>query len=69
MDFVERIKAEENWRPSLNELETHLEVDPTCVFVGELDGKPIGCVTFFKYGKSFSVFDDYSSFPKETLEV
>ena len=46
--------VKEGWRPGLKDAECFMACDPTAAFVGELNGKPIGCVTMTKYGDSFA---------------
>ena len=46
--------VKEGWRPGLKDAECFLACDPTAAFVGELNGKPIGCITMAKYGDSFA---------------
>ena len=43
----------EGWGPGLKDAECFMACDPTAAFVGELNGKPICCVTAAKYGNSF----------------
>ena len=44
----------EHWRPGLHDAECFLECDPTGFFVGELNGKPICCVSMTKYGDNYA---------------
>ena len=46
--------VKEGWGPGLHDAECFMACDPTAGFVGELNGKPIGCVTVAKYGDSFA---------------
>ncbi|XP_078354612.1 holothin acyltransferase-like [Oculina patagonica] len=46
--------VKEGWRPGLKDAECYHACDPTAAFVGELNGKPIGCITVTKYGDSFA---------------
>ncbi|KAL9973079.1 hypothetical protein ACROYT_G019488, partial [Oculina patagonica] len=46
--------VKEGWRPGLKDAECFLVCDPTAAFVGELNGKPICCITLTKYGESFA---------------
>jgi len=46
--------VKEGWRPGLKDAECFMACDPTAGFVGELNGKPIGCVTMAKYGDRFA---------------
>ena len=52
-DFATKAMVEENWRPGLKDAECYFACDPTCGFVGEVNGKPVGCVTLTKYGDTF----------------
>ena len=52
--------VEENWRPGLKDAECYFARDPTCGFVGEVNGKPVGCVTLTKYGDTFGFIGCYT---------
>ena len=43
------MRARTNQRPALDEVECFLACDPTALYVGELDGKPIAASCVFKY--------------------
>ena len=43
--------VEEGWRPGLKDAECFFACDPTAAFVGELNGKPIACITMTKYSQ------------------
>jgi len=45
----------QGWGPGLKDAECFMACDLTAGFVGELNGKPIGCMTMAKYGDSFAV--------------
>ena len=51
--------AEEGWRPGRKDAECYLACDPTEAFVGEFNGKPVGCMTMAKYGDSFAFAETY----------
>ena len=53
------LMVKEGWRPGLKDAECFLAWDPTGAFVGELNGKPIGCRTMAKYGDSFAFGGSY----------
>ncbi|KAL9961916.1 hypothetical protein ACROYT_G030952 [Oculina patagonica] len=46
--------VKEGWRPGLKDAECFLACDPISAFVGELNGKPICCITVTKYGNSLA---------------
>jgi len=46
--------VKEGWGPGLHDAECFMACDPTAGFAGELNGKPIGCITVAKYGDSFA---------------
>ena len=46
--------VKEGWGPGLQDAECFMACDPTAGFVGELNGKPIGCMTMAKYGDRFA---------------
>ena len=47
--------VKEDWGPGLKDAECFMACDPTAAFVGELNGKPICCITMAKYSDSFAV--------------
>ena len=60
--------VEEGWRPDLKDAECFLACDPSGAFVGELNGKPIACMTImtkyadrFNFGGSYIVSKEYRS--------
>ena len=52
-NVVTKAMIKEQWRPGLLDAECYLAGDPTGTFVGELNGKPIGCIMLTKYGEEF----------------
>ena len=46
--------VKEGWGPGLQDAECFMACDPTAALVGELNGKPMGCITVAKYGDSFA---------------
>ena len=46
--------VKEGWEPGFQDAECFMTCDPTAGFVGELNGKPIGCMTMAKYGDRFA---------------
>ena len=53
-NIVTKAMAKKQWRPGLKDAESILACDPTGSFVGELNGKPVGCLALIKYGDSFA---------------
>ena len=49
----------ESWGPGLKDAECFMACDPTAGFVGELNGKPICCLTMAKYGDSYAFGGSY----------
>ena len=56
---ITNLMVKEGWRPGLKDAECFMAWDPTGAFVGELNGKPIGCRTMAKYGDSFAFGGSY----------
>ena len=56
--FIETI-AKQKWRPGLEDINLYFAFDQPSAFVGLLDGKPIGLVSFLNYSHSFSMFADF----------
>ena len=57
--IVIKAMAEENWRPGLKDAECFLACSPSGIFVGELNGKPIGCIIITKYCDDFGFVGSY----------
>jgi len=47
------------WNPGLHDAETFFTADPSGFLVGELDGKPIACVSAVRYDDHFGFFGCY----------
>lgn len=45
--------AAEGWNPGLNDAECFHAADPQGFFIGEVDGRPVGCISAVAYGDSF----------------
>lgn len=55
---IEWMKAA-GWNPGLHDAELFIKADPQGFLVGELDGKPIGCVSAVRYDDNFGFFGCY----------
>ena len=53
-NIVINAMVKEGWGPGLQDAECFMACDPTAGFVGEFNGKPIGCITVAKYGDRFA---------------
>ena len=51
--------VKEGWGPGLQDAECFMACDPTAGFVGELNGKPVCCMTMAKYGDSYAFAGSY----------
>lgn len=47
------------WNPGIHDAETFITADPRGFLVGELDGKPIACVSAVRYDDHFGFFGCY----------
>ena len=47
------------WNPGIHDASTFIVADPKGFFVGQLDGKPIACVSAVRYDDSFAFFGCY----------
>jgi len=45
--------AAEGWNPGRNDAECFYCTDPDGFFIGEIDGRPVGCISAVSYGPSF----------------
>ena len=57
-DIINGRAAAEGWRPGALDHVSYFEADPAGFFVGELDGKPIGCISALKYS-NFAFIGNY----------
>ena len=51
--------AEEGWNPGLSDAACFYHADPGGFFIGEVDGRPVGCVCAVSYGESFGFIGFY----------
>ena len=58
-NVVMKAMLKERWWPGLHDAHFFLMCDPTGTFVGELNGKPIGCVVLTKYGDNFGFVGNF----------
>ena len=57
--MIFKLVEEEQWRPAIDDLNLYYNADPSGFYIGELNGKPIGGVTLFKYGDAFAFFHHF----------
>ncbi|XP_028391476.1 uncharacterized protein LOC114516252 [Dendronephthya gigantea] len=55
MELLEK----EGWMPGLNDIDCYLALDPTSLYVGELNGKPIAIAAMYKYDDQYRHFGCY----------
>ena len=51
--FYQLTLAREGWRPCFGDIDCYLQLDPTGVYVGELNNKPIATHTAIKYADGY----------------
>jgi len=51
--------AEEGWNPGLTDAACFYHADPDGFFIGEVDGRPVGCISAVSYGESFGFIGFY----------
>lgn len=51
--------ADEGWNPGLGDADCFYHSDPQGFFIGELAGRPIGCISAVSYGDSFGFMGFY----------
>lgn len=51
--------ADEGWNPGIKDADCFYNSDPQGFFIGELNGKPIGCISAVTYGDSFGFIGFY----------
>ena len=57
--YVVNSMAKEKWRPGLEDINSFFACDPRGLFIGELNGRPIGFLTLLKYDQSYCRFSTY----------
>jgi ribosomal protein S18 acetylase RimI-like enzyme len=63
-DTVIEWAAAEEWNPGLNDADCFFQSDPHGFFIGELDGKPIGCISAVAYGSTYGFMGFYMVKPE-----
>lgn len=56
--------AREGWNPGLYDADCFYAADPAGFLVGELHGKPIGCISAVRYGEEFGFIGLYIVLPE-----
>ena len=51
--YYQNLLARQGWRPCIGDIDCYLELDPTGIYVGELNGKPIGTASAIKYENGY----------------
>lgn len=51
--------ADEGWNPGIKDADCFYHSDPQGFFIGELSGKPIGCISAVTYGDTFGFMGFY----------
>ena len=51
--------AAEGWNPGLRDAECFYVADPKGFLLGELDGKPVGCISAIRYEEEFGFLGLY----------
>lgn len=51
--------AGEGWNPGLNDASCFYITDPQGFFIGEIDGRPIGCISAVSYGEHYGFIGFY----------
>jgi len=51
--------AEEGWNPGLSDAACFYHADPGGFFIGEVDGRPVGCISAVSCGESFGFIGFY----------
>lgn len=63
-DFFFTLAKEEGWNPGLHDAAPLFSIDPHGFFIGELDGKKIGCVSAVAYNDTFGFLGFYIVIPE-----
>jgi GNAT superfamily N-acetyltransferase len=62
--FALDLAAQEGWTPGLHDAPCFYACDPGGFLLGEVDGRPIGCVSAVRYGPSFGFLGLYIVAPE-----
>ena len=55
--------AAEGWNPGLDDAKCFYAADPNGFFLGELDGKPVGCISAVAYDNAYGFLGLYMVAP------
>ncbi|MFC5068846.1 GNAT family N-acetyltransferase [Flaviflagellibacter deserti] len=64
LDMAIEWAAREGWNPGLDDAEAFLAADPGGFLVGEVDGRPVTCISAVRYGESFGFVGFYIAAPE-----
>lgn len=56
--------AQEGWNPGLYDVNSFYQTDPNGFFIGELDGRPVSCISAVAYGETFGFIGFYIVHPE-----
>lgn len=56
--------AQEGWNPGLYDIGSFYQADPNGFLIGELDSRPISCISAVSYGETFGFIGFYIVHPK-----
>lgn len=59
VEFAISLAASEGWNPGRSDAGCFYNTDPQGFFIGELAGKPVGCISAVAYGDSFGFLGFY----------
>lgn len=64
MPFFLDLAAKEGWNPGLSDISPLYSIDPEGFFIGEIDGKKIGCVSAVAYNDHYGFMGLYIVIPE-----
>jgi ribosomal protein S18 acetylase RimI-like enzyme len=64
VNFAVDLAASEGWNPGLHDAECFYAADPEGFFIGEADGKPVGCISGVSYPEGFGFIGLYIVLPE-----
>ena len=57
--YYQTFLARQGWRPCVDDIECYLQLDPTGILIGELNGKAIATLSAIKYPDGYSHFGSF----------
>ena len=64
LDWAVSLAAAEGWNPGLGDAEAFFAADPEGFLIGDIDGRPVGCISAVRYPGGFGFMGFYIVLPE-----